>query len=130
MTLPKLADEDGPMHAFLVERYLSATAAQDLPASIARLGRLCADLDRTDTPVRYLYSAYLPAEDTCFCLFRAASSAAVSVVNNRAHFAFDRITEASLLVCVVPEVPVVATATAGPEQVMTSNPPVTAMETP
>ena len=97
MTSPKPSHHDGPGHAFLVERYLSPAAAEDLAASTARVARLCADSDHTDTAVRYLYSAYLPTEDTCFCLFRSPSSDAVRQVNSEAHFALDRITNAVLL---------------------------------
>ena len=100
MTSPQPSPHDGPGRAFLVERYLSPAAAEDLAASTARVARLCVDSDLTGTGVRYLYSAYLPTEDTCFCLFRAGSSDAVRAVNDRAHFALDRITDAALLVCV------------------------------
>jgi len=100
MTSPKPANHNGPAHAFLVERYLTPAAADDLAASTARLAGLCADSDHTDIPVEYLYSAYLPSEDTCFCLFRAASPDAVRAVNSQARFALDRVTDAALLVCV------------------------------
>jgi hypothetical protein len=100
MISPKPSQHEGPGRAFLVERYLSPEAALDLAASTARVARLCADAEHSDTGVRYLYSAYLPTEDTCFCLFRAASSDAVRAVNSQAHFALDRVTDAALLVCV------------------------------
>jgi hypothetical protein len=86
---------DWPQRAFLVERYLSPTAAIDLAALTDRLGRQCADSGSGH--VRYLYSAYLPTEDTCFCLFRAPSPEAVRAVNDRAGFALDRIIGAVLL---------------------------------
>jgi hypothetical protein len=47
--------------------------------------------------VQYLYSAYLPSEDTCFCLFRAAAVTAVHALNDESGFAFDRVTAAVLL---------------------------------
>jgi hypothetical protein len=47
--------------------------------------------------VAYLQSAYLPTEDTCFCLFRAPSAEAVRAVNRESGFALDRITEAVLV---------------------------------
>jgi hypothetical protein len=52
--------------------------------------------------VQYLHSAYLPTEDTCFCLFRAPSSDAVRAVNSEGQFALDRITDAVLLFSVEP----------------------------
>jgi hypothetical protein len=47
--------------------------------------------------VRYLYSAYLPAEDTCFCLFQAPSADIVRAVNQQARFTFDRLIDAVLM---------------------------------
>jgi hypothetical protein len=41
---------------------------------------------------------YLPAEDTCFCVFQAHSSDAVRAVNEVGHFPLDRITEAVLMI--------------------------------
>lgn len=96
MTRPHLSDHHD-RRAFLVERYLSPSAATDLAGSTGRLAALCGDGDRSDIAVRYLYSAYLPSEDTCFCLFRAGSSDAVRAVNDRAGFAFDRLTDAVLM---------------------------------
>jgi Protein of unknown function (DUF4242) len=87
---------EGPASAFLVERYLPATEVDGLADSVARVARLCADPARAGVGVEYLHSAYLPTEDTCFCLFRAPSSDAVRAVNNEGHFALDRITDAVL----------------------------------
>jgi hypothetical protein len=82
--------------AFLVERYLSPAAAEDLATSTTRVARLCAGSE-PGPAVRYLYSAYLPSDDTCFCLFRAESPDAVRAVNLEAGFDLDRITAAVLL---------------------------------
>jgi hypothetical protein len=98
MTRPQPSDHDDQRRAFLIERYLSPSAAADLAVSTSRLAALCADADATDTSVRYLLSAYLPSEDTCFCLFRAGSPGAVRAINDRAQFAFDRLTDAVLMV--------------------------------
>jgi hypothetical protein len=86
-----------PDIAFLVERYLPQVEVNGLPASVARTARACADSARTGPGVAYLQSAYLPTEDTCFCLFRAPSAEAVRAVNREAGFALDRITEAVLV---------------------------------
>lgn len=96
MTWPQLSHHDDEAgRAFLVERYLSPAAAVDLAPSSARVARLCAA--DGGTGVRYLYSAYLPTEDTCFCVFRAPSADAVRAVNGRGGFAFDRIVDAVLV---------------------------------
>ena len=83
--------------AFLVERYLPEAAAGGLPDSVARVASRCADPADGGSGVQYLHSAYLPSEDTCFCLFRATSADAVRRVNGEAGFAFDRITIAIVL---------------------------------
>ena len=49
------------------------------------------------TRVRYLHSTYLPSEETCFCVFEAASSDAVRAVNVAANFPIDRITDALVM---------------------------------
>ena len=98
MTWPQRSHHDEPPRAFLVERYLSPAAAVDLAALAAGVARRCAGTDGSGAGVRYLYSTYLPTEDTCFCLFRAVSSAAVRALNKQADFALDRITDAVLLV--------------------------------
>jgi|ERR1022692_1183299 hypothetical protein len=92
-------DSDASSSLFLVERYLPPTAAENLAASVARLAKCCAPSARSGvaSEVQYLYSAYLPTEDTCFCLFRASTAEAVSALNSEADFALDRITAAVLL---------------------------------
>jgi uncharacterized protein DUF4242 len=99
MTTRRLSDSAAADSLFLVERYLPATAAGNLAASVARLAQRCASAPKPGaaTEVQYLYSAYLPAEDTCFCLFRASTAAAVSALNDETSFALDRITAAVLL---------------------------------
>ena len=100
MTGPSPADPRRT--AFLVERYLPTPEAGALADSVTRVALLCADSDHGGPTVQYLHSAYLPTEDTCFCLFRAASANDVSAVNQAAAFSFDRITEAVLLFSVEP----------------------------
>jgi hypothetical protein len=83
--------------AYLVERYLSAADSAELEAAVGRLIHEChATLD-TAAPVHYLYSTLVPAEDTCFCVFRAGSSDAVRAVNLAARFGFDRISNARVM---------------------------------
>lgn len=82
---------------FMVERYLSPSAATGLLASAARVADACAGTGRDGDEVRYLHSIYLPAEDLCFCVFQGPSSAAIRAVNEAGSFAFDRITDAVVL---------------------------------
>ncbi|MDQ2896075.1 MAG: DUF4242 domain-containing protein [Actinomycetota bacterium] len=79
---------------FLVERYLPSPAQASLAASVARVVQACAKSGCDGREVRYLHSTYLPAEELCFCVFQGPSSAAVQAVNDAAHFALDRITDA------------------------------------
>ena len=104
MTTPRGRDPDGLGSLFLVERYLPAAAAGNLASSVARAARLCALSAESGaaSEVQYLHSAYLPAEDTCFCLFRAASVEAVRALNDEASFALDRIAAAVQLYPVTP----------------------------
>jgi Protein of unknown function (DUF4242) len=86
--------------AFLVERYLSASAAEGLASCVARVARGCAELTASEggaRPVRYLHSVYIPAEDTCFCVFQAPSAEAVRAVNEAAGFALERISSAVVM---------------------------------
>jgi Protein of unknown function (DUF4242) len=80
---------------YLVERYLTAAAAEALGDAVARVAGACADSGPSD--VRYLHSTYLPSEDTCFCVFQATSAEAVRAVNVLADFAVDRITDARVM---------------------------------
>jgi Protein of unknown function (DUF4242) len=99
MTTPCPSDTGGNSSVFLVERYLTSAAAESLPASVARTARLgtLSAVSASGIWAQYLLCAYLPAEDTCFCLFRAATADAVRALNDEAHFAVDRITAAVLL---------------------------------
>ena len=104
MTTSRVRDPDGPSSVFLVERYLPAAAAENLASSVARAAQLCALSAESGaaSEVQYLHSAYLPAEDTCFCLFRAATAEAVRALNDEASFALDRIAAAVQLYPVTP----------------------------
>jgi hypothetical protein len=97
MTTPR--DPGEATSAFLVERYLPSAAGQHLAAAVSRASQRCTLTDELGHPakVQYLYSAYLPSEDTCFCLFRAAAATAVHALNDESGFAFDRVTAAVLL---------------------------------
>ncbi|MDQ1392865.1 MAG: hypothetical protein QOF30_1842 [Acidimicrobiaceae bacterium] len=76
---------------FLVERYLPVTDLDALAAAVARVGVACAD---GQAGVRYVHSTFVPAEDTCFCVFEATSAQSVRAVNEAAHFGLDRIVPA------------------------------------
>lgn len=99
MTTTSARDPDRSGAVFLVERYLPAEAAENLAVSVSRAAQLCtlSSGSGSASEVHYMHSAYLPSEDTCFCLFRAATADAVRALNAEAEFALDRITAAILL---------------------------------
>lgn len=92
---PPPPDSALSISTYLVERYLTAAAADALPDAVARVAGACADAGPGQ--VRYLHSTYLPSEDTCFCVFEADSAEAVRAVNAAADFAVDRITDARVM---------------------------------
>lgn len=104
MTTLRPSGPNGPSSVFLVERYLPAAEAENLASSVARAAQLCALSAESGaaSEVQYLHSVYLPAEDTCFCLFRAATAEAVRALNDEASFALDRIAAAVQLYPVNP----------------------------
>ncbi len=102
MDIQRSLERDGSASAFLVERYLPATASGSLAESVSRVARICADQDPDAGAVRYVQSMYLPDEDICFCVFLAPSSDAVRAVNDAGHFRLDRVTKAVLMITTEP----------------------------
>jgi Protein of unknown function (DUF4242) len=99
MPIARVVGPERSGSVFLAERYVPPSAAASLAAAIpraARLGTLRAE-PGSALGVQYLLSAYLPAEDTCFCLFRAATADAVRALNHEAELPLDRVTAAVLL---------------------------------
>jgi hypothetical protein len=80
--------------SFLVEAYAPAATTV---ADIGRQARSVADeASRAGTPVRYLRSIFVPADEMCFHLVEAGSAEAVRETIERAGFSMDRIVEAHL----------------------------------
>jgi hypothetical protein len=84
------------MSLFLVERYLRLHegSAQALEES---LRGATAVLRSEGVEIAWLTSIALPDEDTCLCVFRAASAADVVAVNRLAGVEIDRIVPALLI---------------------------------
>lgn len=82
------------MPKYLVERELPGFTEQQLRHAASRANATTAEMSREGTPIRYLRSTYLPAEQKCFCLFEAASPELVRKANERAQLPVQRITEA------------------------------------
>jgi hypothetical protein len=81
------------MPVFLVESYLpdSANAHEEAPASARRAAELAA---KDGVAFRHLRTTLLPADETCFHFFEAASLAVVETAAARAGLTCDRIVEA------------------------------------
>jgi hypothetical protein len=76
---------------FLIERYLPVTRVDDLAAAVLRVEQVCAAHRAAGLDLHYLHSTFLPAEDTCFCVFQGPSAEAVQAVNETAGLVVDRI---------------------------------------
>jgi Protein of unknown function (DUF4242) len=75
----------------MVERYLPTTELTVLSALVRRVADVCTSPRPAEPSVRYVHSLYIPAEDTCFCVFEAASAQAVREANEAGGFPIDRI---------------------------------------
>jgi uncharacterized protein DUF4242 len=76
---------------FLVERYIPRLAAGDVAALAARLAAATEELQAEGRPVHWLRSLAVEADETCFCLFSAATRADVEEANRRADAGYERI---------------------------------------
>ena len=81
------------MAEFLVETYV----AQDDGATIARRAERARDaadrLTREGTPVEFIRSIFVPADETCFYLYEASSADLVQAAARSAHLRFERVVE-------------------------------------
>ncbi|HZP91190.1 MAG TPA: nickel-binding protein [Actinomycetota bacterium] len=82
------------MALYLVERYIPSTSRGRLAEDAARTTRVAREMTGTGTPVRHVWSTFLPSEEACLSLFEAPDPLAVEEVNRRAGLTFDRIVEA------------------------------------
>lgn len=82
------------MSEFLVEAYASRVATASDPPPVHDVSRAAEELTREGTPVRFLRTIFVPAEETCFYLYEASSVEAVMQAAGRAGLAFERVTEA------------------------------------
>ena len=90
-------------NTFLVERYLPGLRADELEAFTTRLAAATAAVRADGRSVRWLRSVALPEEDTCLCVFRAASREDVEEANRRAGAPYERIVPAVTVAEVLPQ---------------------------
>jgi Protein of unknown function (DUF4242) len=93
------------VHAYLVERYLPGLSEADVRAALRRAEAACADLRAVGTDIRYRGSIFLAVEEACFCRFDSDQAEAVTEVNQRADFAFARISPGTAIEPSSPTIP-------------------------
>jgi hypothetical protein len=81
------------MAEFLVERFVSRSDGAAAGRRELRAREAAAALTAEGTRVRFLRSIYLPAEETCFFLYRAGSIEAVQAAALRAELAYEHVAE-------------------------------------
>ena len=82
------------MPRYMVERSLPGFDVSQLPGAAASAKTATLQMTGEGTPIRYLRSTFVPAEEKCFCLFEGTSEVAVEEANARAGIPFERIHEA------------------------------------
>ncbi len=85
------------MPRYMVERHLPGFTREQLPAAAGAAKRTTVEMADEGTPIRYLRSTFVPAEEKCFCLFEGASEEDVRVAQERAGLPYDRIVEAEFI---------------------------------
>ncbi len=82
------------MPSYVVEAYVASLSREELSSFEQRLRRAAEIVSRSGTPVEHQRSVHIPADETCFHFFEAASAEAVGAAGTQAGVVFDRITEA------------------------------------
>ena len=82
------------MARYLVELYLSRTGVGGLKDAAAHARAAADELSREGVAVRYLRSIFIPADETWFLLYEAASAKAVEDAVARAALPCERVLEA------------------------------------
>jgi Nickel responsive protein SCO4226-like len=77
--------------SYLVERYLPGFSAGEVRAATQRLRAVAEQMTAEGTAIRYLSSAFVPEEESCFCQLEAPSPEVLALANERAAFPFARI---------------------------------------
>jgi hypothetical protein len=76
---------------FLVELYVSRGDAGTVIRGAERARLAAEELTREGTPVGYLRSIFVPADETCFFLYEAAAAEDVEEAARRASLPFDHV---------------------------------------
>lgn len=82
------------MSVYMVERNLSGIAMEDLAAAQRAAIDTARDMRDSGEQIKYLHSAFVPAEGRCMCFFDGASADQVKSLNDRAGLPYERVVEA------------------------------------
>jgi hypothetical protein len=82
------------VQSYFAEAYVARPRANELRAHERRARAAALALSRQGTPVRFVRSIFVPADEICFYVFEAASVEAVGAACNCAELRFGRIVEA------------------------------------
>jgi hypothetical protein len=88
-----LAGGAGPT-IYLVEHYWPGITAEVFRAAAERVRATAEAMARGGTPIRYLHSTMVPADEAAFCVFEAASPELIEQLYARAGVRFERIVAA------------------------------------
>ena len=81
------------MNEFLVELYVSCTEPNGVERGAERADHAAVELTAAGTPVRFVPSIFVPADETCLFLFEAESIDAVRETGRRAALPFEHVAE-------------------------------------
>jgi hypothetical protein len=79
---------------YLVEHYWPGITAEAFRAAAKHVRATARAMARGGTPIRYLHSIMVPADEAAFCVFDAASMELIEQLYARAGVRFDRIVAA------------------------------------
>jgi len=85
------------MPRYMVERNLPGFDASQLPGAAASAKAATAQMSSEGTPIRYLRSTFVPAEQKCYCLFEGPSEDSIREAQTRAELPYERIHEAEFI---------------------------------
>jgi hypothetical protein len=82
------------MQSYFAEAYLSRPCANELRVHERRARAAAKELRQQGTPIRFVRSIFVPADEICFYVFEAVSAQVVGAACERAALRFERVVEA------------------------------------
>jgi hypothetical protein len=82
------------VHSYLAEAYVARPRVSELRAHERRARAAARELSQQGTPIRFVRSIFVPADEICFYVFEAVTADAVGAACDRATLRFERIVEA------------------------------------